>query len=420
MGTDDPEAGELILEPWVEGKVDAKFDLTWTLVEHKQCYTVELDYRSDLFKAESMELMLDKFRYILSQITTGHNERIAQIKLTTPEEEEWPLYGVNDNAAQYPRDATISQLFEEQVHVHAQKTALVWEDGEWSYADLYERVQWLAFRLLGQGVKSGSSIALILDRGPIQMISILATLQVGCSYVPIDPASPPSRIEFILQDCDAAVLLTEAAYASTWQSVVPCIVPADELAAFDSGDIQEPVEHMNKTALDPAYIIYTSGSTGTPKGTVMSHRNVTKVMKNSNFVTVVPEDRILQISNYAFDGSIFDIFASLINGATLVLISKETILDMARLADVIQQQRISVFYIPTSLFNMLVDWDADCLKNVRRVMFGGEAASVSHANKALACVGPGRLLNGYGPTEATFLPPTTYYSKQSLILAHCP
>ncbi|WKL03118.1 AMP-binding protein [Paenibacillus amylolyticus] len=69
--------------------------------------------------------------------------------------------------------------------MHAQKTALVWEDGEWSYADLYERVQWLAFRLLGQGVKSGSSIALILDRGPIQMISILATLKVGCSYVPI-------------------------------------------------------------------------------------------------------------------------------------------------------------------------------------------------------------------------------------------
>ena len=126
---------------------------------------------------------------------------------------------------------------------------------------------------------------------------------------------------------------------------------------------------MNKTALDPAYIIYTSGSTGTPKGTVMSHRNVTKVMKNSNFVTVVPEDRILQISNYAFDGSIFDIFASLINGATLVLISKEIILDMARLADVIRLQRISVFYIPTSLFNMLVDWDAECLKNVRRVMW---------------------------------------------------
>ncbi|WP_339308746.1 amino acid adenylation domain-containing protein [Paenibacillus sp. FSL L8-0435] len=402
MGTDDPEAGELMLEPWVEGKVDAKFDLTWTLVEHKQCYTVELDYRSDLFKAESMELMLDKFRYILSQITTGDNERIGQIKLTTPEEEDWLLYGVNDNAAQYPRDATISQLFEEQVHMHPQKTALVWEDDEWSYADLYERVQWLASRLLGQGVKSGSSIALILDRGPIQMISILATLKVGCSYVPIDPASPPSRIEFILQDCDAAVLLTETAYVSTWQSVVPCIVPADELAAFDSGNMQEPVEDMNMTALDPAYIIYTSGSTGTPKGTVMSHRNVTKVMKNSNFVTVVPEDRILQISNYAFDGSIFDIFASLINGATLVLISKETILDMARLADVIQQQRISVFYIPTSLFNMLVDWDADCLKNVRRVMFGGEAASVSHANKALACVGPGRLLNGYGPTEATF------------------
>ena len=183
------------------------------------------------------------------------------------------------------------------------------------------------------------------------------------------------------------MLLTETAYASTWQSVVPCIVPADELAAFDSGDMQEPVEHMNKTALDPAYIIYTSGLTGTPKGTVMSHRNVTKVMKNSNFVTVVPEDRILQISNYAFDGSIFDIFAVINKWRYSCINLKRDHFGYGSLADVIQQQRISVFYIPTSLFNMLVDWDADCLKNVRRVMFGGEAASVSHANKALACVG---------------------------------
>ncbi|PQP85212.1 hypothetical protein C0Q44_12205 [Paenibacillus sp. PCH8] len=402
MGTDDPEAGELTFEPWMEGRVDAKFDLTWTLVEHEQRYTVELEYRSDLFKADSMKRMLDKFLYILSQITAGDVERIRQIKLTTLEEEEWLLYEVNDNSLAYRRDATIPQLFEEQVQLHGQQTALIWEEDEWSYADLYDRVQWLTSRLLEHGVRSGSSIALLLDRGPIQMVSILATLKVGCSYVPIDPASPPARIEFILQDCGASVLLTEQEYVSTWRSVIPYIVPANELTTFSTANITEFKGDMGTTALDPAYIIYTSGSTGTPKGTVMSHRNVIKVMKKSNFVTVVPEDRILQISNYAFDGSIFDIFASLMNGATLVLTSKETILDMACLADVIRQQQISVFFIPTSLFNMLVDWDAECLKNVRRVMFGGEAASASHANKALACVGPGRLLNGYGPTEATF------------------
>lgn len=405
MGTADPEAGELTLEPWMEGRVEAKFDQTWTVVEHERHFTVELEYRSELFKAESMKLMLDKFRYILSQLTAGHVERIRQISLTTPEEEEWLLYGVNDNAVEYPREATIPQLFEEQVRLHGQRTALVWEDTEWSYAELNDRVQWLASRLRSQGVNSGSSIALILDRGPIQMISILATLKAGCSYVPIDPASPSARIEFILRDSGASMLLTEKEHVSVWQSAISCIVPADELEAFSTVSMFEPmgdVGDKGTTALDPAYIIYTSGSTGTPKGTVMSHRNVIKVMKNSNFVTVVPEDRILQVSSYAFDGSIFDIFASLLNGATLVLIPKEIILDMSCLADVIRQQRITVFFITTSLFNLLVDWDVECLKDVRRVMFGGEAASVSHANKALAAVGPGRLLNGYGPTEATF------------------
>ncbi|WP_123062640.1 non-ribosomal peptide synthetase/type I polyketide synthase [Paenibacillus amylolyticus] len=409
MGTDELEAGTLQVEPWMEGKVDAKFDQTWTVVEHEQQYTLELEYRSELFHTQSMEMMMDKFRYVLTQMVTGEVKQVRQIKLTVPEEDEWLLFGVNDNHMDYPREATIPELFEEQVQLHPQKTALVWGDEEWSYADVYAQVQKLASRILEQDVASGSSIALILDRGPIQMISILATLTTGCQYVPIDPASPPARIEFILQDCNASILLTEESYASAWKSVVPRVmIPSVELGSFVSGESVEPIVQQIKTAAaDPAYIIYTSGSTGTPKGTVMSHRNVIKVMKKSNFVTVVPEDRVLQVSNYAFDGSIFDIFASLINGATLVLIPKEIILDMARLAAVIRQQQISVFFITTSLFNMLVDWDAACLKHVRRVMFGGEAASVSHANKAMACVGPGVLLNGYGPTEATFF--ASYY-----------
>lgn len=408
MGTDEPEAGALHLDPWMDGKVDAKFDQTWTVVEQQQQYTVEVEYRSELFNPSSIDFMINKFRYVLTQMITGAAERIRQIKLTVPEEREWLLFGVNENQMQYPREATIPELFEEQVRLHGQKTALVWGDEEWSYADVHANVHRLASSILESKVESGSSIALILDRGPIQMISILATLTAGCHYVPIDPALPPARTEFILKDCNAAMLLTEAAYVSTWKSVVPnVLVPAEELTAFIAGESEEPLVQIITKAVDPAYIIYTSGSTGMPKGTMMSHRNVIKVMKKSNFVTVVPEDRVLQVSNYAFDGSIFDIFASLINGATLVLIPKEVILDMARLAGVIRQQQISVFFITTSLFNMLVDWDVDCLKDVRRVMFGGEAASVSHANKALACVGPGRLLNGYGPTEATFF--ATYH-----------
>nr|WP_260866418.1 non-ribosomal peptide synthetase/type I polyketide synthase [Paenibacillus xylanexedens] len=403
MGTDHPEAGSLHVEPWIDGKVDAKFDQTWTVVEHQQQYTIELEYRSELFDLSSMELMMKKFQYILNQIIAGDAERVRQIKLTVPEEHEWLLFGVNANQMPYPREATIPELFEEQVRLHGHKIALVWGDEEWSYADVHANVQRLVSRILERKVQSGSSIALLLDRGPIQMISILATLTAGCHYVPIDPASPSSRVEYILKDCNAPLLLTEAAYAPAWRSVVANVmVPAEELAAVVTGEPEEQFIQVRTKAVDPAYIIYTSGSTGMPKGTVMSHRNVIKVMKKSNFVTVVPEDRVLQVSNYAFDGSIFDIFASLMNGATLVLIPKDIILDMARLAGVIRQQQISVFFITTSLFNMLVDWDVECLKNVRRVMFGGEAASVSHANKALACVGPGKLLNGYGPTEATF------------------
>lgn len=280
MGTDHPEAGGLHVEPWIDGKVDAKFDQTWTVVEHQQQYTIELEYRSELFDLSSMELMMKKFQYILIQIIVGDIERIRQIKLTVPEEHEWLLFGVNANQMPYPREATIPELFEEQVRLHGYKTALIWGDEEWSYADVHANVQRLVSTILERKVKSGSSIALLLDRGPIQMISILATLTAGCHYVPIDPASPSSRVEYILQDCNAPLLLTEAAYAPAWKSVVPnVVVPAEELAAVVTGEPEEQFIQVRTKAVDPAYIIYTSGSTGMPKGTVMSHRNVIKVMK---------------------------------------------------------------------------------------------------------------------------------------------
>ncbi|UCH97509.1 MAG: AMP-binding protein, partial [Candidatus Aminicenantes bacterium] len=156
-----------------------------------------------------------------------------------------------------------------------------------------------------------------------------------------------------------------------------------------------------------AYIIYTSGTTGKPKGNLTTHANVIRVVKNTNYIRLTGKDRILQLSNYAFDGSVFDIYGALLNGSVLVLVDREKVLAVDRLAALIKQQQITVFFVTTALFNTLIDMQVDCFHHIRKVLFGGERVSLEHTGKALEYMGKGRVIHVYGPTETTVY--ATYY-----------
>jgi amino acid adenylation domain-containing protein len=159
----------------------------------------------------------------------------------------------------------------------------------------------------------------------------------------------------------------------------------------------KPGVHFSSANL--CYVIYTSGSTGRPKGTLTTHYNVTRVVKNIDYIEFYPGDRVLQLSDYAFDGSVFDIFGALLNGCTLVMATREHIREIAALCQLIRRERISVFLVTTALFNTMVDIGLESLAGVRKVLFGGERVSVKHAAKALGFLGKGRILHMYGPTE---------------------
>jgi acyl-coenzyme A synthetase/AMP-(fatty) acid ligase/aryl carrier-like protein len=147
--------------------------------------------------------------------------------------------------------------------------------------------------------------------------------------------------------------------------------------------------------------MYTSGSTGLPKASLIRQRSVTRVVKNTNYVHFDPSDRVLQLSNYAFDGSVFDIFGALLNGARLVIVDRDESRDVDRLASRIRSHGITTFFCTTSLFNVLVDTAVDALASVRAIVIGGERASPPHVLRAFRALGPGRVINGYGPTETT-------------------
>ncbi|HLK98248.1 MAG TPA: AMP-binding protein, partial [Hymenobacter sp.] len=157
----------------------------------------------------------------------------------------------------------------------------------------------------------------------------------------------------------------------------------------------------------PAYVMYTSGTTGKPKGILVSQQNILKLAYENKDIAILPSDRVLQWSNYAFDGSVYDIFCTLLNGASLYLITKEQARDAAKLSEIITECELTACFITTALFNAFVDYEVTALKGLRKLLFGGQLVSVPHVKKALAAVGPNVLVHVYGPTETTVY--ATYY-----------
>lgn len=238
------------------------------------------------------------------------------------------------------------------------------------------------------------------------MVGIMGILKAGGAYLPIDPDYPQERIASIISDSGTRFLVTgmelKQKLLSTGileGSAIEGLIIDEPGSGFENEDGGN-IECINNSS-SPAYVMYTSGSTGTPKGTVTTHYNISRVVKNTNYIDITHKDTLLQLSNYAFDGSTFDIFGSLLNGAKLVLVSRQTVLDIIKLSGIIEDEKISVFFVTTALFNTLADLNVECFKNVRKVLFGGERVSVPHVRKVLEYVGPGRLIHVYGPTEST-------------------
>jgi len=410
MGTEELSMDGLRLTPVQPGDVACKFDLMWTILESEGRYDLELEFNTSLFHAESVRDLGMRWIHLLSDIAQMPERKLKTLHLLTSGERKWLLEDLNRTATPYPADRTIIQLFLEQARLHANRTAVIWEGGEWTYAQLAAAADRIFRMIVDCGVSAGQRIALLLDRGPQQIAAIFGVLKACCAYVPIDPDSPDDRVRFILEDSGAVLAITQANQSRRLPADVPAILfdeaDAESAAAECASDSIYDPPAMGSSS-DLAYIMYTSGSTGKPKGTLITHRSVIRVVRNMNYVTIGPEDRLLQLSNYAFDGSVFDIFGALLNGAGLVLVNRWTVLEIDELGKLIEEKGVTVFFVTTSLFNLLVDGALPRLRKVRRILFGGEAASVRHARKALNALGPGRLINVYGPTETTVF--ATYY-----------
>ncbi|MEH7694752.1 non-ribosomal peptide synthetase [Bacillus altitudinis] len=366
---------------------------------------LKLAFNQRAFDPAFVRKLKDQLTLLIKGTIKHPDQSVHTLTLVTKQEkqrmlEEW-------NAPELEHDQLyLTKWFEHNVRKQPNAVALSAGDHTMTYAELNEQANRLARHLQKNGVGHQTVTAILAERTPELIVSLLAVLKAGATYVPIDPDYPESRIQYMLKDSGATHLLTHSSFINQTRSLA---FDGTYLFADDQEILLMSSENLPLEARldDTAYIMYTSGTTGQPKGIMTTHSNIARVVKNTNYLTILETDTLLSLSNSVFDGFTFDVYGALLNGAKLVLPQKETILDMGKLTELIKGEHISVMFVPTALFHLLVDEGTDWMRGVRKVLFGGERASVQHVRKAFDVMGKGRLLNVYGPTESTVF--ATYY-----------
>lgn len=368
-------------------------------------------YNGNVFDTSFVERLKDQLIEAISRIAGNPDQPLNGITIVPENERKQLLYDFNAPEEKTTSAMAIPQWFEHYAEFMPNEPAVSAAGCTLTYRELNDRANRLARYLRKKGVGRKKAVALFFRRSPDMAAAILAVLKAGGAYVPIDPEYPDDRIQYMLEDSGALCLLTQEELAGRTVSLSfknETVLINDPAVSGESGE-------SLGIAIDPddlAYIMYTSGTTGKPKGNLTTHANITRVVRDTNYIDITRQDTLLSLSNYAFDGFTFDLYGALLNGGKLVVAGQDTILDISGLTETIEKEKITVMFVTTALFNLLVDSGTGWMKGLRKVLFGGERSSVSHVRKALAEMGPGRIIHVYGPTETTVF--ATFYPVDSV------
>jgi amino acid adenylation domain-containing protein len=362
--------------------------------------SLEILYDPARFGGAAIRRMGEHLTHLLRAFVEDPGQPLDRIELLAPAERRHLLEDLNPPAVPLPGSTCVHARFEAWAARAPHAVAVVFQAEALTYGELERRSNRLAHQLARRGVGPDARVGVLLDRGVELVVSLLAVLKAGGCYVPLDPGYPAERLALMLADCDARVLLTRGEHRAAVALDGLAVVCLEEAAEALAG---EPVEAPRSGAVAEslAYVVYTSGSTGRPKGVMVAHRHVVQLVCETDYVRIGPGDRVAQASNASFDALAFEAWGALLNGATLVGISRDVLLSPAGFGRVLREERVTTLYQTTALLNQLAREQPGIFAPLREVLFGGQAADADSVRRLLRAGGPRRLLHMYGPTETT-------------------
>ncbi len=406
--------GDLHVKSLDVGNVTAKFDLNVMLYEGDPTsgggLRAEFEYSTDLFEPATIHRMIGHYQQLLTGIVANPAERINTLPLLTEAERHQLLVEWNDTSAACPTDTCFHQLFEAQVERTPNAVAVVDDRASFSpltYRELNERANQLAHQLRILGVQPEQVVGARMARGADIVISLLAIFKAGGVYMPLDPTLPVERLDYMLSNARASVVLTQSEYAATWspqQVHIVCLDTDCEIIARQP--TSNPVHASTPKHL--AYVSYTSGSTGLPKGAMVGQQGMvnhlyTKIID----LSLTEGDRVAETAPLSFDISIWQFLSALLVGGAVHIFDDETVRNPAQLLDLTEAHQITILEVVPSLLRYMLDelsarsTERPDFTALRWLLLTGEALPPHLCQEWFNHYPNIPQMNAYGPTECS-------------------
>lgn len=376
----------------------AKFDLSLAIMEQEQKLAIIFEYNTDLFDKETIVQIAAHYECILTQLPTNLSESISALDLLTEVEYQTLVVEMNQHQKRETGEMDLMPCFLEMAHQYPRHPAIMATDIQINYQQLHSRILILADMLIEYGMQPGMPVGILLPKGVDAIVSMLAIIYLGGYYLPLSPDWPAGRLEYIIRDTGVFLIIGEEQSCQHLPATIGVMLINTAEIIWEKLPTQSlEMAPANKEAL--CYVMYTSGSTGEPKGVLTTREGVLRLVKSTNYVRL-DKPRMLQVSPLIFDGSTFDIWGSLLNGGTLVLMP-DGLPELKCLAEQLITHSIDTLFLTTQLFNHMVEYHLSAFASLEQVLFGGEAASSNFVQRFKTQYPDCTLSNIYGPTECT-------------------
>lgn len=384
-----------------------QYPLQLKIRQEKEKVFGKLHYSVEQFDKKMLSQLIEHYQNILFSIPRHTAQTVVTLPMLSKSELNTLLIKWNNTKADYPKNKTIHQLFEEQAAKTPDNIAVVFEEQQLTYQELNQKANQLAHYLRKQGVKPETLVAICVERSLEMIIGILGILKAGGAYVPIDPHYPLGRIQYMLEDCCTPIVLAQKTLCPALLSQLQKSVTSLQIIYLDNDwpiiEKENSVNPINLTKpKNLIYVIYTSGTTGKPKGVCCIHEGIiNRLTWMQTKYKLVTSDRVLQKAPVSFDVSVWEIFWPLTNSANLILASTKLYTNPEYLLDIIQIYKITVLHFVPSLLQHIIDnRKFIACKTLRMVFSSGEILHYNLQHNFFSQL-KAELHNLYGPTEAS-------------------
>ncbi|NIM16561.1 MAG: amino acid adenylation domain-containing protein [Candidatus Aminicenantes bacterium] len=392
-------------KPYDFATKNSKFDMTLVCVELEDEIECTIEYKTTLFKRQTIQRFAKYFKKIVASLCGDLRQKIGEIEIISEEEKDQILFDFNDTRAEYPRDKTIHELFEERNEKTPANIALTYNGDRLTYLQVNEKANQLARLLREIGVKPENMVGIMVERSMEMIIGIMAILKAGGAYLPIDTNYPEDLIHYLFKDSASRLLLTQEKFVQFSGNVD---FGGDVINLNDESLYQGEIQNLDmvNSPNDLAYIIYTSGSTGKPKGVMIEHVSAVNILLTLDKLYPLDEsDAYLLKTAFLFDVSVSEIFGWFWRGGRLTILEPGLEKDPVKMIDKIAEEKITHINFVPSLFNLFVSMldeeNISKLSSLKYIFLAGEAIWPESIHKFRAFNTNVRIENIYGPTEST-------------------